>query len=123
MHMKQSYIAFRTYIKNKRKTDASDDVTRHSENDQMTYIACLRGTLTGWKFVVTKRGYVGIVPDLAQVGDIVAIMKGGCVPFLLKRGETRPGAVRLVGECYIHGIMDGQGIWLPGVVERRFRLY
>ena len=41
-------------------------------------------------------------------GDQVWILENGNVPFVLrptgKRGET----FILVGECYLHGVMDGQ---------------
>ena len=37
--------------------------------------------------------------------------------------EEREGKRRLVGECYIHGVMKGEGIWLPGVGERTFCLH
>jgi hypothetical protein len=123
MDMKKSYGAFRSYIKGSGKTEVGSHIAGHSKNAWMNYSACLKETLEGWRFVVTTRGYVGIVPNLAEIGDIVAVMKGGCVPLLLRRSATRLGALRLVGECYIHGVMKGQGIWLPGVAEKTFRLH
>jgi hypothetical protein len=39
--------------------------------------------------VVIKKGYVSVVPNMAQVGDVVAALKGGRVPFTLKRSEER----------------------------------
>jgi hypothetical protein len=123
MDIKKSYTAFRSYIKGSGKTEVGSHIAGHSKNAWANYSACLKETLEGWRFVVTTRGYVGIVPNLAKIGDIVAVMKGGCVPLLLQRSATRPGALRLVGECYIHGVMNGQGIWLPGVAEKTFRLH
>jgi Heterokaryon incompatibility protein (HET) len=123
MDMMKSYGAFRSYIKGSGKIEAGNHVTGYFKNAWKNYLACLKGTLEEWRFVVTRRGYVGIVPNLAQVGDVVTIMKGGCVPFLLRESSTRSGALRLVGECYIHGIMKGESIWLPGVVEKTFRLH
>ncbi len=143
--LRASYIALRNWldIKGKKKSivnaagPASHGIT-HVEayksdleimaassyrNQAKAYLVALRGTVLGWKFVVTKRGYLGTVPNLGKVGDVVAIMKGGAVPFLLQRSTTRNGAFRVVGECYVHGIMNGEGISLPDVVETRFTLH
>jgi hypothetical protein len=38
------------------------------------------------------------------VGDLVAIFLGADVPFVLREHGD---AYRLVGACYIHGVMDG----------------
>jgi hypothetical protein len=73
--------------------------------------------------VVTKRGYVGVVPNMAQVGAVVAVLKGGRVPFILKKSEERDGALRLVGEYYVHCLMNGEELGLHGVVEGDFRLH
>jgi hypothetical protein len=89
----------------------------------MSYMDALQETLSGGRFVTTKRGYVGVVPNMAQVSETVAIFKGGRVPFILQKIMGRPQAFRLVGECYIHGIMDGEGLSLQGVVESEFRLH
>ncbi|KAF2129618.1 hypothetical protein P153DRAFT_431538 [Dothidotthia symphoricarpi CBS 119687] len=87
-----------------------------------SYIAALHDTPLGWRFVITGQGFVGTVPNLAQVGDAVVIMKGGRVPFVLRKSCERPGASRLVGGCYIHGLMNGEGLSLPGLVEHTFRI-
>jgi hypothetical protein len=88
-----------------------------------SYIAALQDTLHGWRFVITKRGYVGVVPNMTQIGDTVAIFDGGQVPFIVQKSVTSPGAFRLVGECYIHGIMSGEGLSLPGLVKKEFCLH
>ena len=43
--------------------------------------------LRGQRFFYTEKGYVGSVASSAQVGDIVAILLGGKVPFVLRRGQ------------------------------------
>ena len=59
----------------------------------------------------TTKGYVGLGPFTAQAGDRVWLIGGTRVPFLLRK-ETREvsdvEAWRLVGEAYIHGIMNGE---------------
>ncbi|OCL04475.1 hypothetical protein AOQ84DRAFT_252536, partial [Glonium stellatum] len=54
---------------------------------------------------VSSAGFIGIAPEESQVGDIVFIILGNETPFLVRGGKH--GAYRFVGECYIHGIMDG----------------
>ncbi|KAJ4290882.1 hypothetical protein N0V90_010078 [Kalmusia sp. IMI 367209] len=120
MDMRKSYHAFRKWLSG---ADGCGHSSGRTRTAQKSYIACLKGTLEGWKFVVTKRGYVGVVPGLGEVGDVVAIMKGGCVPFLVRESEERQGRVRLIGECYVHGVMKGEGIWLPGVEKTTFELH
>lgn len=114
-----SYSAFRKHLTNPSDVPTSDHC-RLEVDAYKTYADCLRGTLSGWKFVVTERGFAGVVPGLSQVGDRVAIMKGACVPFLLRESGEK---FRLIGECYVHGIMKGEGLWLPGVVEKTFCLH
>jgi hypothetical protein len=113
---RESYKAFREYIADPLNVPTNDG----DYNAHKSYGECLKGTLTGWKFVITKRGFAGVVPSLSQVDDVVAIMKGGCVPFVLRESGEK---WRLVGECYVHGIMKGEGLWLPGVKEDTFCLH
>lgn len=115
MDMRRSYEAFRAHL-----SRGSNSRTSYEKNVWKSYVACLRGTLEGWRFVVTKRGFVGVVPGGSQVGDAIVVVKGGCVPFVVRWSEEREGKRRLVGECYVHGVMKGEGIWLPGVAERIF---
>ena len=60
-------------------------------------------------FFVTKRGYIGIGPDTTKAGDIVCTLFGSTVPFILRAVEGSE-KFRLLGESYVHGIMDGE-LW------------
>ena len=122
MDMRRSYAAFRAKLEADQGRGSSARGA-YEKNAFKSYMACLRGTLEGWKFIVTKRGFVGVVPGASEVGDVLAIMKGGCVPFVVRGSEEREGRCRLVGECYVHGVMKGEGLWLPGVQERTFCLH
>jgi hypothetical protein len=67
-------------------------------------------------FAVTKSGYIGMVPRRCRNGDIVCVLYGGKVPFILRKCEEPFGRsdqgdrYQLVGEAYVHGLMDGQGL-------------
>jgi hypothetical protein len=66
------------------------------------------------KICITEKG-IGLVPKLSGVGDDIAVIFGSQVPFVLR---SKPGGTneklemkyQLVGECYVHGIMDGQAL-------------
>jgi hypothetical protein len=45
------------------------------------------------------------VPQRAKKGDAVAVYQGGRVPVIL-RIDDNDGCRRVIGECYMHGIMD-----------------
>lgn len=57
------------------------------------------------RFAMTSRGYYGLVPAKATPGDQIAILKGANYPFVLRaQGQSW----KLVGECYVHGVMNGE---------------
>lgn len=65
------------------------------------------------RYCVTASGDVGIVPRHTAVGDIVCIFLGAAVPFLARPnpiGEDGTQTYSLVSECYIHGLMNGEGL-------------
>lgn len=53
----------------------------------------------------TEGGYVGLAPRFADVGDKIAILKGGRVAYALRSVSSR---WRLLGDAYVHGIMRGE---------------
>ena len=72
-------------------------------------------------FCTTEKGYFGLVPAKAEVGDEVGILKGGNVPFILRRSESgnqQELVYRLVGDGYFHGLMHGEAEKLDTYEER-----
>ncbi|KAM6513770.1 hypothetical protein FALCPG4_014985 [Fusarium falciforme] len=63
--------------------------------------------LEGWKFCVMFTGYMGLVPLESQEGDVVMAVLGARVPFVFRPVESSR-EFRVVGECYIHGVMYGE---------------
>lgn len=54
-----------------------------------------------------------MAPTAAQKGDLIVILFGGQTPFLLRKLESEVDDYALIGECYVHGIMDGEATeWL-----------
>lgn len=66
---------------------------------------------TDRSFSSTKKGYVGWMPKGASKGDELWIFNGCRVPFVLRPAEGRQGderAYRVIGDCYIHGLMRSE---------------
>lgn len=55
----------------------------------------------------TEGVLMGLLPLLTEVGDVIAIVHGCPAPYVL-RPTARQGYYKLIGECYLHGIMDGE---------------
>jgi hypothetical protein len=65
-------------------------------------------SLSWRRLFIAKKGYLAFGPLTGQVGNIVCILSGGNVPYLLRRCEDR--TYLIVGECYVHGIMFGEAL-------------
>jgi hypothetical protein len=65
---------------------------------------------------ISANDILGIAPAAAEVGDVVCILLGANVPFVL-RAESG-GRYRLLGEAYVHGIMDGQFLETNPPIEK-----
>jgi hypothetical protein len=74
-------------------------------------------------FCVTKKGYMALVPDTAQVGDVLVSLYGGCAPFVLRLNAAmgKEQLWKLIGPAYVHGFMDGTPLqWRDeGVLKER----
>lgn len=71
---------------------------------------------------VSSKGYVGLGPPGAQPGDMICIIYGLGVPMLLRNnGVGEEDTCVLVGEMYVHGIMDGEFMHIERE-RRKFRL-
>ncbi|KAK4034957.1 heterokaryon incompatibility protein-domain-containing protein [Parachaetomium inaequale] len=91
------------------------------------------------KLFYTEKGYLGLGPCSVAVGDVVCVLPGASGPFVFR--EDREGGVkleddqngspensddgsgddrstvkrlRLIGESYVHGIMNGEAVGLEG---------
>jgi hypothetical protein len=64
----------------------------------------------GRTFFRTAKGAFGLCYPHTKPGDEVWVLAGGRVPFVLRSVEDaeRSRRRRLVGECYLHGFMDGE---------------
>ena len=61
------------------------------------------------RLVWTENGLFGLVASHAQQGDLLYAIYGGQVLYLLRKIENE-NAYTFIGECYIHGLMDGKAV-------------
>jgi len=58
-------------------------------------------------FFVSSSGFIGLAPLSAVSGDILCLFLGSRTPFVIRQVE---GHYTLLGECYIYGLMHGEGM-------------
>ena len=63
-------------------------------------------------FVSRDRELIGLAPTACEVGDIICVLHGCSVPVVLRPSWDAHGESYnlLVGECYVHGMMDGEAV-------------
>ena len=92
-----------------------DTCTQENIDDALVYFSEVKAVCMNRTVVVTDRGFYGLAPLLTAAGDVACIIVGVDVPFIL-RPHGDAGIFRLLGESYIHGVMEGQ---VKGMLERK----
>jgi hypothetical protein len=71
--------------------------------------------MIGKRPYLTSEGYLGMGPAGVKAGDVVVVLCGGRVPFILRPtepelvvGEEKKRLFEFVGEAYCDGVMDGE---------------
>lgn len=73
---------------------------------------------------ISTKGYTCVLPRQARKGDILCVMFGCSVPVVLRKKESS-SSYTFVGECYMHGFMDGEAIAMQmkgALVEKKIVL-
>ncbi|KAH6716433.1 heterokaryon incompatibility protein-domain-containing protein, partial [Leptodontidium sp. MPI-SDFR-AT-0119] len=78
---------------------------KRTQKAGLSYMKFMR-QMYGRRPLRTRNGYAGLGPIYTTKEDIVCIIFGAQVPYVLR--PDGKGQYRLVGEAYIHGIMDGE---------------
>lgn len=58
----------------------------------------------------SDRRYLGLGPAVAQNGDVVMLIAGTHVPYVLRKQTSNSDVWVLVGEAYVHGAMYGEAL-------------
>jgi hypothetical protein len=79
----------------------------------------IRSFCSGRRLFIAKEGYIGICPRLAMPGDLICIVPGITVPFILRKTSAAGGDPPseftaqnyvLIGDCYVHGMRCGEAL-------------
>jgi hypothetical protein len=66
-------------------------------------------------FSTSIEGVMGLCPPMAKAGDVVVVLYGGNVPFILREksgsaSSGEPVRYEFVSECFLEGFMDGRAM-------------
>ncbi|KAK5119094.1 hypothetical protein LTR62_000305 [Meristemomyces frigidus] len=87
----------------------------HRDKDQILasqYAQAFRTASLHRRLLITDRGSLGLGPPIMRSGDIAVILYGASVPFVLRpcSDVNHETSYKLVGECYVYGVMFGQAV-------------
>jgi Heterokaryon incompatibility protein (HET) len=73
-------------------------------------------------FVTTSHDFVGLSPEGTLTGDNVVLFSGAVTPFIIRELEPESPdndekSYALVGEAYIHQLMNGEGLEMGGSLQ------
>lgn len=68
----------------------------------------------GRRVAVKRNGCVCLIPRHAKPGDVVWLIDGVPTPYVLRSRETVDGGWEFVGDCYVHGVMNGSAVVAGG---------
>jgi hypothetical protein len=78
------------------------------------FIKCVGDAQENRTFSITTKGCMCLTPLKSQTGDLICIISGAPTPFVMRPYRDHKNEFnfqkplhQLVGECYVHGIMDG----------------
>jgi hypothetical protein len=90
--------------------------------DAYRFAEAMSNACSGRRLFFTENGYMGLGPEAMEKGDVLVVLFGGTVPFVLRKfvppfmqSLPRPdpkidGYWKLVGDAYVFDLMDGQAI-------------
>jgi len=88
------------------ETPQQEQVRLRLEEQLYPFLNMVMHYQRGRRTCVTYNFYLGTVPAEAEEGDVIAIFFGIGVPFVLR--PLGRSEFRLIGHCYVHGVMDGE---------------
>ncbi len=86
---------------------APDSAPGSAPQQFMDFLASFQQATRNRRFFITEEGHMGLGPRLTKPGDLVCVLLGSRVPFILRAVDDYHV---LVGECYCHGLMEGEAV-------------
>uniref|UniRef100_A0A0B7KM10 Heterokaryon incompatibility domain-containing protein n=1 Tax=Bionectria ochroleuca TaxID=29856 RepID=A0A0B7KM10_BIOOC len=105
-HIRKSYIKLETerFLAEK----ANGNMTRPGPPCKIRLANEIMGQSLGRLPFITRKGHLVLSYDRVEKGDMIALIKGSQVPFVLRRQDEQ--SYLLIGEAYVDGIMDGEAV-------------
>ncbi|GAW14441.1 hypothetical protein ANO14919_038440 [Xylariales sp. No.14919] len=72
----------------------------------------IKTTTFGRRLIRTRAGLIGLGSGFAEIGDLVSMLSSGHVLYV-PRKKNQCSLYEFVGECYVHGMMDGEALNSP----------
>ena len=122
----EKYSRFRTALEDALEVSDSFPIKKFVTNakgkEKTTIYPRAFAAVSDLRLCLTKNGYLGLVPQATEIGDAICIVHGSCVPFVLRPCKDVKGAFRVVGKCYVHGIMEGEAMRMKDLVQSEITL-
>jgi hypothetical protein len=99
-------------------TEPEGDLHRGRHNVKPYAIAEAQ-TQRGRNFFMTKNGYMGLTSSNIRIEDGIYVIPGCPLPMILRKHQD---CFHVVGECFVLGFMDGEGLSMGGVSQPLERL-
>ena len=93
--------------------DRTIEITSPLKEQLDNYMVAISKILSERNMFITKLRMLGIGPKGMQPGDVIMVPEGSQTPFVYRHAGEPDGYVRkahLIGECYVHGLMDGSPV-------------
>ena len=95
-------------MQGQRTSEERDKEWQESGINARNYYQIAMGRVRAKRVMQTEKGFVGLAPRSAKLGDIVVIVPGASGPLIMRPGIGDLSLHRIVGEAYVHGVMDGE---------------
>jgi hypothetical protein len=95
--------------------DSVDITGRQSRSLYLRYQRAIWRMGVGYKPFITTQRHIGFGPETSVATDLVVMFSGATTPYIIR--EVEPRVHKIVGVCYIHGLMDGKFFETNPVLE------
>ncbi|KAF9777331.1 hypothetical protein IL306_004462 [Fusarium sp. DS 682] len=81
----------------------------HQDKDAGHFESTMHHVSWHRRLFVTNEGYIGLAHPSVEPGDEVVLLSGGRMPFIIREESPQSSEYYyILGEAYVHGIMDGE---------------
>lgn len=99
------YEKSKTQLRKYQGDEKRDDSHNVPEPKDEEYYRCRVVNLAERRFGITRNGDMGLFPIPTVIGDEICIFQGGKAPFVVRKQGS---AYILIGDAYVHGLMQGE---------------